>query len=347
VKTSKKIFDVFTASGITEWERAAAEELQGADPWQKLTRVSQGVVLKPFYVSQTSATPYFQLPVARSTSLGPRTWYNCPRVTVNNPTKANIEALEHLGQGADGIFFELEDTVDFSILLKSIDWSICSLHFVAKKNMEGIASDLSDYLEKIKGPATGGLFGTLPASPLPTHGSFRFSGQLLSSSPDSVANALITARKQLGNRFQTHAGDVAFSVEIGSDFFVESSKLRALRVVWKRLLQETQATFQPLCIHAWARTWTHQAYDPHGNLLKATTSAMAAILGGCDAITIDAEDNQQATMSRVARNVAIILREESHFSKVADPLAGSYLVDDLTTQLADQIWKKVQSGIAL
>ena len=78
-------------------------------------------------------------------------------------------------------------------------------------------------------------------------------------------------------------------------------------------------------------------------MLKATTASMAAILGGCDVLTVDAEDPDNATMSRAARNVSNVLREESHFSKVADPLAGSYFIDDLTRQLSENVWQLVQT----
>jgi methylmalonyl-CoA mutase len=70
---------------------------------------------------------------------------------------------------------------------------------------------------------------------------------------------------------------------------------------------------------------------------------MAAIAGGCDSITIEPEDATNETMNRMARNVSSILRDESHFSKVADPTAGSYYIDSLTEQLSEKAWSKFQS----
>ena len=68
---------------------------------------------------------------------------------------------------------------------------------------------------------------------------------------------------------------------------------------------------------------------------------MSAILGGCDALTLEPEDDQARSI-RVARNVSNVLREESHFAKVADPLAGAYFVESLSLQLADTAWKSFQ-----
>ena len=148
----------------------------------------------------------------------------------------------------------------------------------------------------------------------------------------------------LGNYFKARSTEVAFSVEVGTDFFFETSKLRALRAVWQKLLVKRGTDPKsPLLIHAWSRPWINEAYAPHGNMLKATTASMAAIFGGCDVLTVDAEDSDNTTMRRAARNVSNVLREESHFSKVADPLAGSYFVDDLTRRLSEQVWQLVQT----
>ena len=72
---------------------------------------------------------------------------------------------------------------------------------------------------------------------------------------------------------------------------------------------------------------------------------MAAILGGCDVLTVSEEDPNQPMMSRVARNVSNILREESHFSNVADPIAGSFFLEDLTNQLTESAWKRLQKEL--
>lgn len=348
MKTTGNKFDAFTAAGIEAWERAATEELQGADPWNKLTRETQGVSVKPFYSTDTTRKSSIQLSAATNSFLGARTWYNCPSVLVKNPAEANAAALEHLRQGADGVFFALDAPLDFHRLLESIEWPICALHFHATNHADAVAKALHEYLQGIKGPATGAFYGT-PLITALTHPTFHFAGFTIdsSTSPDSIADALIAVHRQMGNQFRTQAGNVAFRIEVATDFFLSASKLRALRAAWDLLLTTTGTKSSPLFIHAWSWAWTPEAYEPHGNMLKATTAAMASILGGCDALTIDAENSHNATMIRAARNVAIILREESHLSKVADPLAGAYFVDALTEELTDLIWNKVKTRLAL
>ncbi len=348
VKEAENNFKAFPATGLPEWERAAKEELQGAEPWKKLTREVQGVEINPFCAPGLSTSPPFHLPPSQGTFLGPRTWYNCPLVIVRDPKQANAIALEHLEQGANGIYFELAQAVDFSALLRSITWSYCSLNFLATQDTLAIATGLERYLATTSGLTHGALFGPLQNLP-PINASFRFIGIRISSALppiEALADGIIAMDKVLAHSFKDRCAEAAFSVEIGTDFFLETSKLRALRAVWQILLTKRGATStSPLFIHAWSRPWTNEAYAPHGNMIKATTAAMASILGGCDVLTIDEEDPNNATMNRAARNVSNVLREESHFSRVADPLAGSYFIDDLTKQLTEKIWSLVETKI--
>jgi methylmalonyl-CoA mutase len=81
-------------------------------------------------------------------------------------------------------------------------------------------------------------------------------------------------------------------------------------------------------------------------MLKSTTTAMSAILGGCNVITIMPEEDEGSFKSRVARNVLTILREESYLNLTADATVGSYYLENLIEQISISAWKKFQEGIA-
>jgi methylmalonyl-CoA mutase len=116
-----------------------------------------------------------------------------------------------------------------------------------------------------------------------------------------------------------------------------------LRALWNLILVAYQVnSSNPLFIYAVSNARVSAAFQPHGNLIKETYAAMAAIMGGCDGLTLEPEDYTNSTMVRMARNTSSVLRAESFFSLVADPLAGSYLVEQLTKELADEAWKKFQ-----
>jgi methylmalonyl-CoA mutase len=111
-------------------------------------------------------------------------------------------------------------------------------------------------------------------------------------------------------------------IEIGDDFFLEIAKLKALR-------KEKPQRF----IHAYIKPFTKEAYQPHGNMISSTFRALAAVLGGCDALTIESE-NDDDLGNRIAKNVSLILREESHIAKTSDATAGSYFIDSLIGNVA-------------
>ena len=79
-------------------------------------------------------------------------------------------------------------------------------------------------------------------------------------------------------------------------------------------------------------------FDPYTNLLRATTEAFSAVIGGCD--TLDVEPF--GFDPHLAVNVQRILREEAHAGKVSDPAAGSYYIEALTDSLAREAWKLFQ-----
>lgn len=104
-------------------------------------------------------------------------------------------------------------------------------------------------------------------------------------------------------------------VEIGDDFFLEIARLKSMR-------KENPGRF----IHAYIKPFTNEAYQPHGNMISSTYRALAAVLGGCDALTIEADGELG---ERIAKNVSLIFREESHIDKTSDATAGSYFIDSL------------------
>lgn len=344
---NKNKFSAFKSASLSDWQVAAREELNGANPSEKLVHMGDGWAIQPFYDGNHTRPTTPLLPVSENNFLGPRSWYNCPRIQAGEAVKTNEKALECLRQGADGILFELNDEINFDVLLRNIEWQYCSLNFLVKKNTTTVAASLRRFISEkkiAKDQIHGAFFGNIaPVGPMP--GLFRFGGfQIpMSSSPvEQIVNGFNTLSTALQGKFAPSAAQVAFSVSIGTDFFMELAKLRAIRAVWKKFLVATKSNdATPLVIHAYSQPWTDKNYEPHGNMLKGTTAAMSAILGGCDTLTVDPEDGDHTTMARIARNVSNILREESYFSKVADPVAGVYFIEDLTQQLTDAAWKSI------
>ncbi|HWY36907.1 MAG TPA: methylmalonyl-CoA mutase family protein, partial [Bacteroidia bacterium] len=134
---------------------------------------------------------------------------------------------------------------------------------------------------------------------------------------------------------------VTFSV--GSDFFGEIAKLRAFRKLLA-LLQEQYGTNFQTHIHAQTSQVNKSHLDAYTNMLRTTTEAMSAVIGGCDSLCVLPYDETFADPSvfsaRIARNQQHVLKEESYLHKVADMAAGSYYVENLTDELAAKAWEE-------
>lgn len=127
---------------------------------------------------------------------------------------------------------------------------------------------------------------------------------------------------------------------VGSQFFVEIAKLRAARLTWAQVVEAFGGNRDTAClrIHAVTATANKTLYDAGNNLLRASAEALAAVIGGCDWLTVIPfrfDDH-------LARNIPRILREEAYLDRVADPAGGAYAIEVLTDQLAREAWKVFQ-----
>lgn len=125
---------------------------------------------------------------------------------------------------------------------------------------------------------------------------------------------------------------------IGSNHFMEIAKLRAARLLWPQVASAFGSSDTGIRIHARTAGENKTLYDPYVNLLRVTTEALAAVIGGCDSLTI----TPCRFDAHLAENVHHILSEESHLDKVKDPAAGSYYVEALTDEVAREGWKLFQ-----
>ena len=142
---------------------------------------------------------------------------------------------------------------------------------------------------------------------------------------------------------------LAFSFAIGSNYFLEIAKLRAARTLWARAVESFQpahADAAKMTIYARTSHWTKTIYDPHVNLLRATTEAMAAAIGGADSLQVEAFDEPYREPdefgSRLARNTQLILKQEAWLDRSVDAAGGSYYLEVLTDSLAREAWKLLQ-----
>lgn len=164
----------------------------------------------------------------------------------------------------------------------------------------------------------------------------------------ATAVAYLRAMEDAGMSTAAAGKQLAFSVCVGTDQFLEIAKLRALRALVNRVLEAAQVPERERSIRLHARTSRRvlTQRDPWVNVLRTTIGGFAAAVGGADQITIlpfdDVIGPADALARRLARNTQIILHEEGNLGRVLDAAGGSYYVDRLTADLAEAAWKEFQ-----
>jgi methylmalonyl-CoA mutase len=155
------------------------------------------------------------------------------------------------------------------------------------------------------------------------------------------------------------AKKIKFNFGVGGNYFMEIAKFRAAKMLWAFIVDaynpvcrrpNCDNTVEGICkcaarirIHAQTSEFNKTVYDANVNMLRTQTEAMSASLGGVDSLTVLPYDSvykkSDDFSERIARNQQLLLKEESNFDKVVDPASGSYYIETLTNQIAQQAWK--------
>lgn len=162
----------------------------------------------------------------------------------------------------------------------------------------------------------------------------------------SMANDYLAKATDAGIAIDDIASRIRFNFAVGPDYFMEIAKLRAARYLWAKVVEAynpSNPASAIMKIHSVTDEYNLTVYDPYVNMLRTTTEAMSAVLGGTDSLTVlpfnIKFDKTNPFSERIARNQQILLKKESYFDKVADPSAGSYFIENLTDSIINEAWK--------
>lgn len=153
---------------------------------------------------------------------------------------------------------------------------------------------------------------------------------------------------RLGVAVNTAAPRLRFAVTVGTRFFLEIAKLRALKLLWSRAVAAAGGpeAAQKISLHVRTSQWNKSVVDPYNNLLRTTVEAFAGVLGGCDSMQVGAFDEvvrpPDDVSLRIARNTQLVLQKECELTHVIDPAGGSWFVENATAELAARAWALFQ-----
>lgn len=360
----------FQNSSTEDWKQAAALETKTSDPIENLKwETPDEIHFLPIYskndLTELKYLNNFDLTQSVNHNIT-RLWANLPSVVIVDDLMANKCALDHLNFSADGILFDIRNKeFDLFKVLEAIEWQYCNISF-RLPSLADFIRKLRNYIDQ-HNPRPNQFTGAFFWEDFPTDISdlneilrdqnkiYCFGISIPQSTPvNEISNGLLKAVELLdhvtnqGIAPETAIKRMAFSIPVGTNIFLEIAKLKALRMLWFQITQAYKIdNYSPADLHLHTRSevYNQEKMQPHGNMLKSTASAMASIAGGCDALTLYVEDHTNPMMNRIARNVSNILREESHFDKVADPTAGSYLLQNMIHEIARKAWEQFKACV--
>ena len=355
----KNLFNEFNPVSSKQWKQKIQFELKGADYNETLIWNSpEDIKVKPFYDKEDLSKSF---PISTKAS----EFKICQNIFVFDVEKSIERALDTINRGAESLHFTIEnEAIDVFKLLEKLPLETVTIYF----HLSFISIDFVKKIETIAKQRNATIFCNLdPIGQLAKDGNWFTTAEknnfetlnLLSKETPSISllsvdgslyqNAGANMVQQIAyclahaneyfNRIEKINQPIVFKISVGTNYFFEIAKLRALRLLFNLIAKEYQHPFDcHLLVTPTKRNKT--LYDYNVNMLRTTTECMSAILGGADAIAnlpYDAlyhKDNEFG--DRIARNQLLILKKESYFDKVNNPADGSYYIENLTSQLAEK-----------
>lgn len=376
---AKKFFDEFTESTKKNWETQVTKDLKGKNFEDTLVwKTPEGISVQPYYSEEDLATlPLNEIQQAQTAKKLIK-WQNRPIAKFSQEKPTNALVLDILQNGADAIMIDFGDAdisrIDFARLLDKIKLSETPVYFLTPHN----ETLLTAIRKVIHYQPKGGLFydslssfyaGSLKIDTT----TWESTKKLLDICSDYPAFSNITIRSDmfhnaganivqelaftlasavtyldeltaLGCSIEQIAPSMEFSLAIGTNYFMEIAKIRSLRFLWAKILEAYQCSVNTCNIHCQTSFFYDSTLDAHTNMLRATTEAMSAAIGGCDSLTIHGYNAVLPTgtdemSERIARNVSALLSDEAYLGKSLDVSAGSYYIENLTNDLSAKAWE--------
>jgi len=354
---AENLFDDFETVSSKQWKQQIQYELKGADyndtlVWESL----EGIKVRPFYHEDETELKFTSNEKTKPFEI-------LQNIYVHDVSLSNKRALDTLNRGAESIRFTIEkESVILADLMQNLPLENATYFFYLPFLSIDFVNKINDFAVKNKakcfiqldpiGQLTkdGNWFENLDndfekLNAISTKATVPFitiqSGLYQNAGANMVQQLAYTLAhiNEYFNRIRNSNQPIMIEVSVGTNYFFEIAKLRALRLLFNTLAAEYNHSFDCHII-ATPTKRNKTLYDYNVNMLRTTTECMSAILGGADAVanlpydSLYHKDNEFG--DRIARNQLLILKHESYFDKVSNPADGAYYIEALTEQLAEK-----------
>ncbi|MER2191224.1 MAG: methylmalonyl-CoA mutase family protein [Solibacillus sp.] len=346
----------FPVASYTEWQEQAVKALKGK-PFESLfTKTIENITLEPLYTKESlleKLGDQLEKQVATVRHLTKEATFGVAQQIVGDTADAFIANLEEsLARGNDVITIDsaVAFTWDEPVIAKLVALLSENSFKIAVTNANDPLLAIFEGIDAAKRADVTGLIVSPSPITLADYPNVRtFAANTVAYHNDGanatqeLAIALSLAAKQANEAsdFDVFAAKFFVNFAVDTQFFTEIAKLRAFKVLWNAFTaaygKEAQAV--PVAVETSVRSFSK--LDVYVNLLRAGNEAFSAAIGGADLITVHPHDiltkvSDQSV--RIARNVLLVTKEESHVLNVLDPAGGSYFVESLTADLVKDAW---------
>jgi len=363
---TKLSFSEFDAVSSKQWKQKIHFDLKGLD-FNKtlLTNTNEGITINPFY--HLDQTKYLKV------NLPNNAFKICQTIFIDNEIIVNKLTKEALKNGATALRFIADNPFDIDTLLKGLDIKKQPFNLYFKLNFlsQSFVTELINKTVSLNLFLNCDIIGHLAKT-----GNWFFNNKtdhkiiaelfktvsntnhILGVNANLYQNAGANSVQQVAytlahvNEYFNAFAEGIFTPQInnimqvnfavGGQFFMEIAKLRAFRYLFDLIANEYPLDFE-LELLATPSLRNKSIYDFNVNMLRTTTECMSAILGGADVISNVAYDNiyhkSNAFGEHIARNQLLILQDESYFNEAQNAVEGTYFVETLSIQIAENALK--------
>ena len=363
-----KLFASFPPTSKHDWLELLQKELKGEsmDKLQKFNRIEE--ISMPAYLHREDQPQAFSdpglLPYTRGSKADNNDWQVGSCFRIENEQNDNKQLLHALMAGTTALVIHAasDKAIDFNTLFNEVDLpyifttfypqtpaqATAFLSFLGNNPGAVVTENTSEWLNSASHCAP------LAVKPFAVQANLvqQSGGTTWQELAVALAEGhdLLVAQLEQGLSVDDASANIHFIFGIGNQYFYEIAKLRAFRTAWARIVSEYAPEHE--CSHA-AFITSQTGFvnislkDPYTNILRQTTEAMSAVVGGVQQLVVQPYDwhatnpNREFTQ-RMATNISLVLKEESYLDKVIDPSGGSYAIDDLTNAIAERAWTSFQ-----
>lgn len=365
----RDLLENFAPLSKADWLKQIEQDLKGRPLQELVWQAAPGLDIDPLVHAEDFPEP------PQALAGHNLHWEICEQVVAEDPATANAQALQALEFGAEALVFHRDTPWAPGALaqaLEGIHLDYIGLYFSGASVTQDPGGLLSALIALVQGKTLqGGLerglvqegrftdwryaaeMAAFTLEQTPGLRTISISAEGIDHPVDSVAALLKQGHEHFvklqENRLSpVHAAaQIQFKVDCGVQYLLEIARLRAFRQLWLQVLDSWGVMANYPLVYATVKPGAYTD-DLYSNMIRATTIAMSAVIGGADRLTVlpyDAGREAQSTTPaafgrRIARNVQHLLKMESGLESLNDPAAGSYYLESLTRQIATQAWEK-------